>query len=150
MFRSDISSPSSELKHESNMKLSVCYSLYAGLLSHSSILKVITKCFTDNSFNFQRTIQSYIPEETNLHNHLCENLRSYIHYICYPCLNLTSSALTRWLQLASELYRPSDSPLSGKLVPTFADGECRVVSVTDPYGRILGYLCTGAATFPFK
>jgi hypothetical protein len=26
------------------------------------------------------------------------------------------------------------------LVPTFADGVCLVVSVTDPYGRILGFL----------
>jgi hypothetical protein len=28
--------------------------------------------------------------------------------------------------------------LSTKLVPTFADRWCRVVSATDPYGRILG------------
>jgi hypothetical protein len=27
-----------------------------------------------------------------------------------------------------------------KLVPTFADTRCHVVSVTDPYGRILGFL----------
>jgi CBS-domain-containing membrane protein len=27
-----------------------------------------------------------------------------------------------------------------KLVPTFADKECHVVIVTDPYGRILGFL----------
>jgi hypothetical protein len=26
------------------------------------------------------------------------------------------------------------------LVPTFADKGCRVVSATDPYGRILGFL----------
>jgi hypothetical protein len=25
-------------------------------------------------------------------------------------------------------------------VPTFADRECHMVSVTDPYGRILGFL----------
>jgi hypothetical protein len=28
---------------------------------------------------------------------------------------------------------------SVKLLPTFADRECHVVSVTDPYGRILGF-----------
>jgi hypothetical protein len=27
-----------------------------------------------------------------------------------------------------------------KLAPTFADRGCHVVSVTDPYGRILGFL----------
>jgi hypothetical protein len=30
--------------------------------------------------------------------------------------------------------------MSPKLVPTFADKGCRVVSVTDPHGRILGFL----------
>jgi hypothetical protein len=30
--------------------------------------------------------------------------------------------------------------LSTKLVPTFADRGCHVVSGTDPYGRILGFL----------
>jgi hypothetical protein len=40
----------------------------------------------------------------------------------------------------SELYRPSDRRLSAKLVPNFADGWCHVVSVTDPYDPILGFL----------
>jgi hypothetical protein len=35
---------------------------------------------------------------------------------------------------------PFDRRLSAKLVPTFADGECHVVSVTDPYGVILAFL----------
>jgi hypothetical protein len=33
---------------------------------------------------------------------------------------------------ANELYRLSDRRLSGKLVPTFADRVCHMVSVTDP------------------
>jgi hypothetical protein len=47
---------------------------------------------------------------------------------------------TRWSGSASELYRPSDRRLSAKRLPTFADRGCHVVSVTDPYGRILGFL----------
>jgi hypothetical protein len=47
---------------------------------------------------------------------------------------------TPWSESGSELYRPSDSRLSAKLVSTFADRECHVVSVTDPYGRIIGFL----------
>jgi hypothetical protein len=47
---------------------------------------------------------------------------------------------------ASKLYRASDRRLSAKLVPTFADRGCYVVSVTDPYSRILGFY-TGATTF---
>jgi hypothetical protein len=45
-----------------------------------------------------------------------------------------------WSESASELYRPSDRRLSAKRLPTFADKECHVVSVTDPFGRILGFL----------
>jgi hypothetical protein len=39
-----------------------------------------------------------------------------------------------------EFYRPSDRRLSAKLVPPLVDRRCHVVSVTDPSGRILGFL----------
>jgi hypothetical protein len=45
-----------------------------------------------------------------------------------------------WPKSARELYRPSYHRLSAKLVPTFADRGCHVVSVTDPYVCILGFL----------
>jgi hypothetical protein len=48
--------------------------------------------------------------------------------------------LTPWPQSSSELYRPSDRRLSAKLVTNFADRGCHVVSVTEPYGRNLGFL----------
>jgi hypothetical protein len=47
---------------------------------------------------------------------------------------------TLWFESASELYRPSDRRLSVKLVPAFLDRGCHMISVTDPYGRILGFL----------
>jgi hypothetical protein len=47
---------------------------------------------------------------------------------------------TLWPESASELYRPGDRRLPAKLVPTFADRVSHVVSVTDPYGRNLGFL----------
>jgi hypothetical protein len=47
---------------------------------------------------------------------------------------------TTWLESATELYHASDHHLSAKLVPTFTDRVCHVVTVTDPYGRILGSL----------
>jgi hypothetical protein len=34
----------------------------------------------------------------------------------------------------------SDRRLSAKLVPTFEGRRCHVVRMTDPYGRILGFL----------
>jgi hypothetical protein len=36
-------------------------------------------------------------------------------------------------------FLPSDRRFSAKWLPTFADKGCHVVSVTDPYGRILGF-----------
>jgi hypothetical protein len=45
-----------------------------------------------------------------------------------------------WPESASELCRPSERRLLAKLVPTFADRGCHVVSVTDPYARILRFL----------
>jgi hypothetical protein len=48
---------------------------------------------------------------------------------------------TPWPSSASKLYRPSDRRFSAKLVPTFADRGCCVVSATDPHhGCILGFL----------
>jgi hypothetical protein len=47
---------------------------------------------------------------------------------------------TPWPESASELYRPRESRLSEKLVLTFADRGCHVVSVKNPYGRILGFI----------
>jgi hypothetical protein len=45
-----------------------------------------------------------------------------------------------WPESASEVYRPSDRRFPAKLVPTFTDRRCHVVSVTDPCDRILGFL----------
>jgi hypothetical protein len=54
--------------------------------------------------------------------------------------NKQQTKQTPWPESASKLYGPSDRRLSTKLVPTFTDGVCHVVSVTDPYGRNLGFL----------
>jgi hypothetical protein len=45
--------------------------------------------------------------------------------------------------------RATDRRLWAKLVPTFADRECRVVSATDP-PVVNSVFLTGAATFSFK
>jgi CBS-domain-containing membrane protein len=55
-------------------------------------------------------------------------------------MSTTISKQTPWSESTSDIYRPSDRRLSAKLMSTFADRGCHVVSVTDPYGRILGFL----------
>jgi hypothetical protein len=49
-------------------------------------------------------------------------------------------SITLWSESTSELNQPSYCCLSAKLVPTFADRWCHVVTVADPYGCILGFL----------
>jgi hypothetical protein len=46
----------------------------------------------------------------------------------------------RGLSPLANYIEPSDRRLSAKLVLTFAETGCYVVSVTDPYGRILEFL----------
>jgi hypothetical protein len=58
----------------------------------------------------------------------------------YIYCNALHEKKTPWFESASGLYRPSDRRLSAKWLPTFADRGCHVVGVTDPYGRILGFL----------
>jgi hypothetical protein len=59
----------------------------------------------------------------------------------YPCNDChIYKKQTPWPESASELYRPSDHRVSAKLVPTFADSVCHVVSATNPYGRNLDFL----------
>jgi hypothetical protein len=53
---------------------------------------------------------------------------------------MTKHKQTPWPESATKLHRQSDRRLSPKLVATFVDRGCHVVSVTDPYGRILGFL----------
>jgi CBS-domain-containing membrane protein len=46
----------------------------------------------------------------------------------------------RGLSPRANQYRPSTRSLSARLMPTFADRGCHVVGVTEPYGRIIGFL----------
>jgi hypothetical protein len=47
---------------------------------------------------------------------------------------------TPWSESARELYQLSDRRLLAKLVPTFVDRGCHMVSMMDPYGCILNFL----------
>jgi hypothetical protein len=70
----------------------------------------------------------------------CEQLATTGQLLSAKYIFNIKKTKTPWPESASELYRPSDRRLSAKRLPTFADRGCHVVSVTDPYGRILGFL----------
>jgi hypothetical protein len=61
-------------------------------------------------------------------------------YVSLIVIKLKKINYTPWPESASELYRLSDRLLSAKSVTTFVERGCRVISATDPYGRILGFL----------
>jgi hypothetical protein len=63
-------------------------------------------------------------------------LQAFIDLLWKPYTSIYNS----WSESASELYLPSDRRLFEKSLPTFADIGCHVVSVTDPYSRILDFL----------
>jgi hypothetical protein len=46
--------------------------------SYSSTLKMEAICSSETSLDTQRTTRRYIPEDGTLHNHRCENLKSYM------------------------------------------------------------------------
>jgi hypothetical protein len=71
--------------------------------------------------------------------HICSYEQLLWQYCVYSA-SCTYKKKTPWSESASEPYRPSDRRLSAKWLPTFADKGCHVVSVTDPYGRILSFL----------
>jgi hypothetical protein len=34
-------------------------------------------CYSETSFDYQGTTRRYVPEDSTLHNHRCENLKYY-------------------------------------------------------------------------
>jgi hypothetical protein len=76
-------------------------------------------------------------ESRRLHSAVTSCCQAYLWTNRAKCIIAASTKkkLNSWLWSASQLYRPSDRSLLAKLVPTFADRACRVVSATDSHGR---------------
>jgi hypothetical protein len=60
--------------------------------AYLSTLKMNAICSSETSVGTQRTTRRYIPEDGTLHNHRCENLKSYyISLEHYKVLNFSCS-----------------------------------------------------------
>jgi hypothetical protein len=57
--------------------LDACFTLVS-CLAYYSTLKMEATCSSETFFDFHWTVRRYIPEDRNIHNHLCEKLKSYI------------------------------------------------------------------------
>jgi hypothetical protein len=84
---------------------------------------------------YHRTKRHYATESRIIFKITKIQTQNVTEEIAYHVINKTP-----WPESARELHRPSDRRLSVKLVPTTLDRGSRVVSVTDPYGRILGFI----------
>jgi hypothetical protein len=51
--------------------------------TYSSTLKMQATCSSETSVYCQRTTRRHIPEDRNLHNHRCGNLKSYTRQECF-------------------------------------------------------------------
>jgi hypothetical protein len=82
-FWRNISPPSSGSKNKLSKPL--CLPSDFTLVSCSpyfSTLKMVAICSSETSVDSQRTTQHYIPEDGTLHNHCCENLKSFLSNLC--------------------------------------------------------------------
>jgi hypothetical protein len=82
-------------------------------------------------------LSRYLPEHMTLQ---CMKLVNLSRGLSSDLWYHVVSNWTPYPQSASEQYRPNDRRLSAKLLPTFSEIGCRVISTTDPYGHVLGFL----------
>jgi hypothetical protein len=60
---------------------------------------------SETSFDFQRTTRRYIPEDSTLHNHRCENLKSCPQSILFPqCMRSSFTFIRNNRQNSSFVY----------------------------------------------
>jgi hypothetical protein len=69
--------------------------------AYSSTPKMEAICSSETSVDFQRIARRYIPEDSTLHNHRCENLKSYMFFIKFCVGNLHQGLRSR----CSEMWR---------------------------------------------
>jgi hypothetical protein len=98
-----MNSMKSSLFYEVNSASSLCYLLHAGSsLAYSSALKMEATYFSEKKMvDFQRTRRRYIPEEIILHNHHCQNFRSYL----FMYLNLSDALSIAKLYFVIEIIQ---------------------------------------------
>jgi hypothetical protein len=86
-----------------------------------------------------------IPAVTSQHATI-ELLHMSLYMWCVASKESRQSVLSRTssvyvhIYILTNLLRLSDGSLLAKSVPAFADRGCHVVSMTDPYSHILGFL----------
>jgi hypothetical protein len=92
-----------------------------------SSVKFVGILFKSEKVEFRHKIRILVPTYLQLNEYI----------LIY---SFESYKKTPWPESLSELYRSRGRRLSAKLVPTFADRGCHVISAMNPYGHILAFL----------
>jgi hypothetical protein len=65
--------------------LATCLLLFFFAELISLTLKMEAICSSETSVETQQTTRRHIPEDDSLHNHHCENLKSYMEKVIHHC-----------------------------------------------------------------
>jgi hypothetical protein len=66
-------------KHEAGSAAALLHARF--LSAYFSRQKMEAICFSETSIDFQRTTRRYVAEYSTVHNHGCENMKSYTHVL---------------------------------------------------------------------
>jgi hypothetical protein len=99
MFRRNLSPPSSGSKNKPTALLTACFMQIFFWLTYSLTLKMEVRCSSETSVDFQWTTWRYIPKGRALHNHHCENLKSYIYVFFGGSLYFSLYSQMFWFSL---------------------------------------------------
>jgi hypothetical protein len=98
-------------------------------------LKMKAVCSSETSVDTQRTTRRYIPEDDTLHNHHCENLKSYIISAAFLLLFSLSLSRETWTQELLQVVKVIvDSTGS---VPRTIKTRCLIVDISILYNYLL-------------
>jgi hypothetical protein len=89
----------------------------------SSTLNMEATCSSETTVDFQRTTRNYIPEDRILHNHRCEDLKSYLLFFllslfisCFPCFtHFLFSHLSKSINFSPRLSSWNKQPVNYRL-----------------------------------
>jgi hypothetical protein len=83
-------------------------------MAYSSTMKIEEACSSETSDDLKRTMRSYIPEGTTLHNHRCKHLKSWIVILFFPFKDTNSEVVPNDLLLCE--IRPATPASFGSVM----------------------------------